>query len=211
MVSFPKDTRAKILDYLQGRSCCAGHIAEQFGISRVAAHRHLDKLMQDGLLGFTMERCEGKGRPKQTYHAVESKEISYEKFSTEILKQVRNLFGSKGVEEVFNEYKKSLESTLSERLEGVELPEKMDRLSEALSELGYQAAVHIENGELILEQKRCPAQAVAEKNTEICKCENHMYSRLLGENVISLQTISKGGDSCKYKIEFDQGSLRKND
>jgi predicted ArsR family transcriptional regulator len=193
------ETKLRILERLRSKACCAGDLASNLGISKVAVHRHLEGLQREGLVRARTEKHEGRGRPKQVFEAVDE-QAQYARMCDDILTHLRELFGSEGVLEVLSRRNAKVLAELSPRLEGLDLGHKLYRLAEFLTQNGYQARVYQENGFWYLEQGRCPKLALSQEHGELCGAELEMYQKLLGVAVVREDRIASGGRCCRYRV-----------
>ncbi|MBO1437457.1 ArsR family transcriptional regulator [Meiothermus sp. CFH 77666] len=194
------ETKLRILETLRSRSSCAGSLAESLGISKVAVHRHLEDLEREGLVRARLEKNEGRGRPKQVYQAVDD-QAPYARMCADVLTHLKELFGEGLVLEVLTRRNNKLLEELAPHLEGLSLEQKIYRLSEFLTEQGYQARFYFENGAWYLEQGRCPKLALSMEHGEFCHTELEMYKKLLGVPVVREKRIAAGDDCCRYRID----------
>lgn len=194
------DTKLRILETLRSRSCCAGTLSEELGISKVAIHRHLEDLEREGLVKATTYRSESRGRPKQIYEAVDE-QAPYARLCGDVLSHIRDLYGAGVVMQVLTRRNSQLVELLSPLLDGLSLEQKLQQLSQYLTEQGYQAQLYTKDGHWYLEQGRCPKLALSLEHSEFCQTELEMYQKLLGASVQREERIAGGGNCCRYRIE----------
>ncbi|RDI96716.1 ArsR family transcriptional regulator [Meiothermus sp. QL-1] len=194
------ETKLRILETLRVRSSCAGSLAESLGISKVAVHRHLEDLEREGLVRSRLEKPEGRGRPKQVYEAVDE-QAPYARMCAEVLAHLKELFGAGMVLEVLVQRNEKLLKELAPHLDGLSLEQKIYRLAEFLTQRGYQAQFHFENGAWYLVQARCPKLALSLEHPELCQAELEMYQKLLQVPLVREERIAAGGRCCRYRIE----------
>jgi len=193
------ETKLRILERLRSKACCAGDLASNLGISKVAVHRHLEDLEREGLVRARTEKNEGRGRPKQVFVAVDE-QAQYARLCDDVLTHLRELFGSGVVMEVLSRRNAKVLNELSPHLEGLDLEHKLYRLAEFLTQNGYQASVYQENSFWYLEQGRCPKLALSAEHGELCGAELEMYQKMLGVPVVREERIAAGGECCRYRI-----------
>ncbi|PZA06602.1 MULTISPECIES: metalloregulator ArsR/SmtB family transcription factor [unclassified Meiothermus] len=193
------DTKLKILERLRTQAASVTDLADEMGISRVAVHKHLEDLMREGLVRARVEKCEGRGRPKQVFVAVDE-QAGYVRLCDEVLVHLKELFGAGAVLQVLSRRNERLAETLAPRLAGLSLEDKLCVLAGYLTEQGYQARCYEENGHWYLEQGRCPKLALSSGHAELCQAELQLYERLLGVPVVREERIAAGGECCRYRI-----------
>lgn len=194
------DTKLRILEHLRTRRACAGELSEVLSISKVAIHRHLDDLMREGLVRSSPEKCVGRGRPKMKFVAVDE-QATYAQLCDDVFSHLKQLYGSDMVLEVLYGRNQKTVDELRPQLEGLELEEKLYRLTEYLTERGYQASYYRQGEHFYLEQGRCPKLALSAQHGELCQAELEMYQQLLGVKVVREERIASGGNCCRYRIE----------
>ncbi|HEU4743012.1 MAG TPA: ArsR family transcriptional regulator [Meiothermus sp.] len=193
------DTKLKILERLRAQAASVTDLADEMGISRVAVHKHLEDLTREGLVRARVEKCEGRGRPKQVFVAVDE-QAGYARLCGDVLSHLKELFGAGAVLQVLSRRNERLVEQLAPRLEGLPLPDKLCVLADYLTEQGYQAHCYEENGHWYLEQGRCPKLALSSDHVEFCQSELQLYERLLGVLVVREERIAAGGQCCRYRI-----------
>lgn len=193
------DTKLKILERLRTHSASITDLADEMGISRTAVHKHLEDLSREGLVRARVEKCEGRGRPKQVFVAVDE-QAGYARLCGDLLSHLKELFGAGAVLQVLSRRNERLAEQLSPQLEGLPLPDRLCRLVNYLTEQGYQAHCYQEDGRWYLEQRRCPKLALSPDHAEFCQTELQLYERLLGVPVVREERIAAGGQCCRYRI-----------
>ncbi len=193
------DTKLRILETLRSRSCCAGNLSDELGISRVAVHRHLEDLEREGLVRAKVVKTESRGRPKQVFEAVDE-EAPYARMCGDILTHLKELFGAGAVIEVLSRRNEQLLEQLTPHLEGLDLEQKLYHLAEYLTEQGYQASIFFQDGHWFLQQDRCPKLALSKEHSEFCHTELELYQHLLEVPVLREERIAAGGKCCRYRI-----------
>jgi predicted ArsR family transcriptional regulator len=193
------DTKLRILEYLRSRPGCASDLVSELGVSKVAIHRHLDDLERDGLVRATQEKCSGRGRPKYIYQAVDE-QAPYVRMCADVLTHLKELFGSGAMLEVLGRRNAGVLRQLAHQLGGLGFEEKLYRLSEFLTEQGYQAHFYRQGEVWYLEQGRCPKLALSLEHAEFCQSELEMYQELLGVPIVREERIAAGGQCCRYRI-----------
>jgi predicted ArsR family transcriptional regulator len=193
------DTKLRILEHLRSRSSCASDLVDELRLSKVAIHRHLDDLERDGLVRATQEKCSGRGRPKYIYQAVDE-QAPYARMCADVLTHLKELFGSGAELEVLGRRNSAVLEQLAPQLEGLSFADRLYRLSEFLTEQGYQASLYQQDGTWYLEQGRCPKLALSLEHAEFCQAELEMYQELLGVPIVREERIAAGGQCCRYRI-----------
>ena len=181
-------------------------LAAHMGISIPAARKHLCDLEVAGLIELSVEKPCGRGRPQHVYRLSHKGEgtfpKSYAGLCLDVLEHLQTLFGEGALLQVLSSREDKLFETWKPLLEGqLDLKSRLERLSELLTEAGYQASVCLcEKGNLYLEQRNCPSLEVARHFKQICGVEQTLYQRLLGVPVVRELQISNGAKLCRYRV-----------
>ncbi len=198
------ETKLRILERLRTRPASAGDLAREFGLSRVAVHRHLADLEAHGLVRARTEKCAGRGRPRQVFQAVDA-EAPYARMCGDVLAHLRELYGPDAVFDVLEARNARVKAELEPRMRGRSLKARLEILAEFLTERGYQAEVLREEGRYTLKQRRCPKLALAMEHGELCQAELRLYQDLLGVPVAQECRIAGGCGCCRYRVEEPEG------
>ena len=192
-------TKRRILELLRTRARSAAELARELGLSKVAVYRHLEDLKQGGYVRARVERRSGRGRPLKTYEAVDEP-TAYARLCNEVLEQLERLYGpGAGVRVLRARYRDQLRRWKS-AFEGLPLRERVERLADWLSERGHEAESRVVDGQLVLEQRRCPKLALAREHQEICGLEMEFFGELLGVRLEREQNIVAGDCCCRYRV-----------
>ncbi len=197
-------TKARLLDVLKTRQCVTAQVlAEALCVTVPAARRHLQDLLEAGLILAQTEKPNGRGRPQIVYRLSERGEAafpkSYASLCVDVLRHVQNLFGEGAVLRVMDARRAELEARWRGELHGT-LPERLQQLSKLLSDAGYSAQVEQVGAQLFLVERNCPNPAVAREFDEVCAAEVDLYSELLGVPVVRESRIASGAPVCRYRV-----------
>lgn len=209
-VSNPERTKSRLLEVLKQRQCStAGALAEALGVTVPAARRHLQDLLDAGLIVAGTEKPGGRGRPQIVYRLSEQGEATFPKryatLCVDVLRHVQALFGEGAVLRVMDARRLELAGRWQPQLTG-SLKERLTRLAALLSEAGYAASVEAEEGALYLVQRNCPSPRVASEFDEVCQAELLLYSELLGVPVRRETRIASGAPTCRYRVGAPPGA-----
>ncbi|TXJ03874.1 MAG: transcriptional regulator [Aeromicrobium sp.] len=201
-------TRKRVaLSILEHGPSTAVTLAQRLELTAAGIRRHLEHLVNDGLIQAKAHRVMGerrRGRPAQMY---ELTPLGRERFANNYDSLARELLvflsETRGDEAVFAFAKHRWESRRDHYLELVEgLPENeiVPTLAQALSEDGYPSSViHGAGGEQIC-QHHCPIANVAQEFPQLCEAETQFLSELLGSHVQRLATIAHGDGVCTTHV-----------
>jgi len=179
----------------------AAVIAERLGLTVAAVRRHLDTLLESGLLLARdpyLSDSRGRGRPAKVFVLTELGrerfEQSYDDLAISALRHLAASLGDSAITEF-------AEARAAEFVRRHPVPAEGHRLqlvADALTEEGYAASVQeVPNGhghELC--QHHCPVAHVATAFPQICEAETAALSTMLGTHVQRLATIAHGDGVC---------------
>ncbi len=189
-------------------------LAEDFGLSAPAVRRHLENLVDAGLI---VEREQGpsaghrgRGRPARAYvisrTGHQALESDYDDLAMEALRFLADEAGDDAVRRFAEQRVHELEQRYAVELAaaGTSRAAQVDALVGALTRDGYAASARPvgEPGSaspftgIQLCQGHCPVQDAAREFPQFCDAETDAFSRLLGVHVQRLATLAHGDHVC---------------
>jgi predicted ArsR family transcriptional regulator len=188
---------------LESGPLTAAALAAKLDISPAAIRRHLDALVDDGLLVETDPRPtmrRGRGRPARAYALTDQGRAAfphaYDDLATTALRYLRETGGEAAVVAFAEHRAKQLENTLAATdgfRPGAAPPEA---LAGALSAAGYAASTEAASAGTQVCQHHCPVAHVAAEFPELCEAETRAFERLVGSYAQRLATIAHGDGVC---------------
>ncbi|HEV7194257.1 MAG TPA: metalloregulator ArsR/SmtB family transcription factor [Jatrophihabitantaceae bacterium] len=201
-----RDAVARLI--LQRGPQTAAVLADQLALSAAAIRRHLDALVDDGLL----VECEprpaaqrGRGRPARAYAITDAGRTAfphaYDDLATTALRYLHQT-GGEGAVVAFAEHRAA---SLAEVLEADIGPtrdtsQRVEALAESLSSHGYAASTEHAGAGVQICQHHCPVAHVAAEFPQLCEAETRAFERVLGTYVQRLATIAHGDGVCTTHI-----------
>jgi len=186
----------------------AAALAAQLGLSPAAIRRHLDALVDDGLL----VECEprpathrGRGRPARTYALTDDGRAvfphAYDDLATTALRYLREHGGDDAVVAFAEHRAQSLAEALSSDVDpAAPDAERAKALAVSLTSQGYAATTESAAAGVQLCQHHCPVAHVAAEFPQLCEAETRAFARVLGTHVQRLATIAHGDGVCTTHI-----------
>lgn len=202
----PERTKTRLLELVKRHGAqTAQELAAGLEVTVPAARRHLNDLMEQGVLSARTERPGGRGRPQQVFVLTERGEATFPKtYSTlclDVLRHVEDLFGQGALLKVLDARSAELARQLQPELPAhLPLPERLERLAARLNELGFHAEVERRGEEFFLVQRNCPNLTVARQYHQLCASELEMYTTMLGVPVRRDSRIACGQGTCRYQF-----------
>ncbi len=176
-------------------------IGERLGLTPAGVRRHLDLLIEDGILEAREPHgvlIRGRGRPSKVFVMTddgrEKFEHSYDDLAVAALRFITaqtgphmvNIFAKFRADEMGRKVKDSIAQSKN----------KGTLLADFLTEEGYAATIHDRGIGEELCQHHCPIAHVAAEFPQLCEAETEMFSQLLGTHVQRLATIAHGDGVC---------------
>ena len=176
-------------------------IGERLGLTPAGVRRHLDLLIEDGILEAREPHSalsRGRGRPSKVFVMTdtgrEKFEHSYDDLAVAALKFMSSHSGS----HLVGDFAQSRADEIGRKAE-VALAKAKDKnaaLADFLTEQGYATNVQKRGLGEELCQHHCPIAHVAAEFPQLCEAETELFSRLLGTHVQRLATIAHGDGVC---------------
>ncbi len=197
-------------------------LAERLGITPAGIRRHLDALLDDGIIEAREPRSAanvGRGRPSKVFVMTDkgrtSFEHSYDDLAISALRFIAqeespnngvrsvSAFARARADEMERKFrsstslKKGKSSDTSGSLSG---PVSVDALADFLTGEGYAANAHNVPIGIELCQHHCPIAHVAAEFPQLCEMETEVFAKILGTHVQRLATIAHGDGVCTTVI-----------
>ena len=200
-------------------------LSERLGITPAGIRRHLDALVDDGVIeareprtSLAGARSSGRGRPSKVFVMTDlgraSFEHSYDDLAISALRFIAqsetNLAGLAGVsafararaEEMERKFSAQANSARNKLRASSANAEKMyaRALADFLTDEGYAANLHEVPIGMELCQHHCPIAHVAAEFPQLCETETEVFAKILGTHVQRLATIAHGDGVCTTVI-----------
>lgn len=201
-------TRARVVQaILESGPSTAAALAELLELTPAAVRRHLDHLMDEGVVNSSEERVYGsrrRGRPARVFALTETGrdalEHQYDALAVDVLRFLAETQGEEAVVEFARRRVAFLESGFAELTAQRPDLSPAQVLAEVLTAGGYTAGVRQLPMADQLCQQHCPVSHVAAEFPQLCEAETEAISRVLGRHVQRLATIAHGDGVCTTSI-----------
>lgn len=182
-------------------------LADELELTSMGARRHLDSLVEAGLLGFD-ERSQGVGRPTRYW---ELTELGHQRFpdrhsdlNLQLIQQVKSIFGDEGLNRLIAGREDQARGIYQARLaDAPDLAAKIEALAAVRREEGYMAQARQDtDGSWVLIENHCPICAAAKECQQFCRSELALFQQLL-QSLATVQReehILAGARRCAYRI-----------
>jgi predicted ArsR family transcriptional regulator len=212
-----QSTRARVARLiLETGPVSAAALGSTLGLTPAAVRRHLDQLLDGGLIESRTARVygnRGRGRPARVFAITDAGrsafEHTYDDLATSALRFLAERAGPEAVIEFAHRQVSELERKYRPVVEAAPAGGKVRALAQALSADGYAATVAgvragssnagIAAGEQLC-QHHCPVAHVAAEYPQLCEAETEAFGRLLGTPVQRLATIAHGDGVCTTHV-----------
>ena len=219
-------TRARVARLiLENGPVTAAALSTRLGLTPAAVRRHLDNLLDDGMIEIRIARVYGsrrRGRPAKLFAITDAGrsafEHTYDDLATSALRFLAERAGPDAVAEFARRQVAELERRYRPVVDAAPDSARVRALAEALSADGYAASattVPVGTGPASpgpaqppaapavgeqLCQHHCPVAHVAAEYPQLCEAETEAFGRLLGTPVQRLATIAHGDGVCTTHV-----------
>jgi predicted ArsR family transcriptional regulator len=205
-----RSTRARVARLIMEHGpVTAAALGTRLGLTPAAVRRHLDHLVQDGMIQTKVARVygnRGRGRPARTFAITDAGrsafEHAYDDLAASALRFLAERAGPEAVAEFARRQVSELERRYQPTVTSAPLADRVKTLAEALSVDGYAASASAGAGLAgeQLCQHHCPVAHVAAEYPQLCEAETQAFARLLGTPVQRLATIARGDGVCTTHV-----------
>jgi predicted ArsR family transcriptional regulator len=190
----------------------AAALGERLGLTAAAVRRHLDMLLERGLVLAREQRVygsRGRGRPAKVFALTDAGRAdfysAYDDVAIAALEFLAAESGSDSVRRFAVSRATPTEGRNADLMASAAPETPAQALAGALTRDGYVASVRPSALGEQLCQHHCPVAHVAERFPQLCEVETEMFSRLLGVHVQRLATIAHGDGVCTTHVPRTSG------
>ena len=203
------NTAERILYLLKTRGPqTAQEISEALELTSMGARRQLESWQEKGMVVWE-DFAEKIGRPNRRWRLSVNGHARFPDrhgdLTVQIIHQVRNLFGEKGLDKLI--IARELETEVqyvSALAKAKTLKAKVKALSEVRNAEGYMAHVEVQSdGNLYLIEDHCPICAAAQSCQQFCRSELAVFQRVLGDqcSVERIEHLQADARRCVYLVK----------
>jgi predicted ArsR family transcriptional regulator len=202
-------TRARVARLiLEHGPIAAAALGERLGLTPAAVRRHLEALLNDGMIEPRAARTRvqrGRGRPAKLFAITDAGRSAFEHAYDDLAGSALRFLAERVGEEAVADFARSQVAALIENLapamREVPVDQRVRVLAEALSADGYAAsASKARLGGEQLCQHHCPVAHVAAAFPQLCEAETEAFAEILGTPVQRLATIAHGDGVCTTHV-----------
>ena len=192
----------------------AAALADRLGLTAAAVRRHLDVLLERGLLVAREQRVygsRGRGRPAKVFSLSDAGRADFYSAYDDLAIQALEFLGEEAGPGAVTRFATSRAAAAEARYgDSLAVADPAltpaQTLAAALTSDGYVASVQPSALGEQLCQHHCPVAHVAEKFPQLCEVETKLFSRLLGVHVQRLATIAHGDGVCTTHVPRATGT-----
>jgi predicted ArsR family transcriptional regulator len=181
----------------------AAALAERLDLTPAAVRRHLDALLEEGMIAAREPRSQatrGRGRPAKVFVLTEAGRDHFDQQYDDLAVQALRFLAETGGEDAVRQFANRRVAFIEERFEATLADNPHLSPTEALAEIftaeGYAASVRdVPVGDQLCQQ-HCPVSHVAHEFPQLCEAETEAIGRVLGRHVQRLATIAHGDGVC---------------
>ncbi len=200
----PSDTRRSVMLQLlrnRGVGLTLDELAGIIGVSRNAIRQHITGLERDGLVRPIAVRRTGR-RPSRAYGLTELGgehfPRQYDRLALSLLEAIDDRLGPEAAEVVLDAMVEDLALTWLPELQRLDQDARRERVLELMNELGYHAGPGLGEDEGALRAVNCVFHNVARRNRAVCRFDEKLLSRLLGDEVRLTSCMALGDGACVF-------------
>ena len=197
-------TRERVVrSILVNGASTAAALAERLDLTPAAVRRHLDVLLEEGMIETRQPRTvatRGRGRPAKVFVLTEAGRDHFDQQYDDLAVQALRFLAETGGEDAVREFANRRVAFIEDRFDATLAANPRLSPTEALAQIfteeGYAASVRqISVGEQLCQQ-HCPVSHVAHEFPQLCEAETEAIGRVLGRHVQRLATIAHGDGVC---------------
>jgi predicted ArsR family transcriptional regulator len=197
-------TRERVVrSILVNGASTAAAMAERLDLTPAAVRRHLDVLLEEGMIEAREPRSgtsRRRGRPAKVFVLTEAGrdhfDQQYDDLAVQALRFLAETGGDDAVRQFANRRVAFIEDRFDATLADNPHLSPTEALAQIFTEEGYAASVReISVGDQLCQQ-HCPVSHVAHEFPQLCEAETEAIGRVLGRHVQRLATIAHGDGVC---------------
>jgi predicted ArsR family transcriptional regulator len=192
---------------LQDGPSTAASLAERLDLTPAAIRRHLEQLVEEGMIEAREPRVyghRGRGRPAKVFVVTDAGRDAFYQAYDDLAVSAMRFLAENGGDEAVAAFARRRVGELEDRYRAAVAEASEDEraqvLADALTQDGYAASVREAQSGLQLCQHNCPVAHVAAEFPQLCEAETEVFARLLGRHVQRLATIAHGDGVCTTHV-----------
>lgn len=199
-------TKRSLMRHLLQGPASTADLAEAADVSKTAARRHMEGLVEDGAVEAFF-RQEGVGRPSKLYQLTdEGRERfprRYDLVAEQLIRGVLEEGGEEQLEQTMVQAGRDLANSLADRIpDDAPLKERADALVDALEELGFPTELEVHDDRLVVVRRDCIFLKLARSHRDaVCgHLDTTLLETLTNTDVELEGCLPDGHDCCRHTI-----------
>jgi DeoR family suf operon transcriptional repressor len=185
--------------------CSVKDLAEAASVSPVSVRHHLASLQAQGLIAVE-EMRHGVGRPRHMYslteQALELFPTRYLRLANRLIEEIKESMPEGKVLELFAAVAATMAEAYAKELQGLPLDQRMQRLTEMLTDEGFDADFEVQEHAWVIRELSCPYLQVGLQHPEVCHVDHVFIATALSVPVERVSCLLRGDAHCTYKVNL---------
>ena len=177
-------------------------LCDALGVTATAVRQRLVRLQGSRLIGRETLKV-GRGRPSFVYRLTETgTRLLGENYGDLVLvlwRELQEIHEPELRERIVARVRDALVERYGNLVDGQTLDERVAQLTEALSDRGFQVESDCSSGLPVLRENNCPYPELASRDPSICRLEQQVFERILGDSVTLAQCCRNGDHCCEFQ------------
>ena len=184
----------------------AATLAGACAITPMGAHKQLQALQDQGLVS-SRDEAVGPGRPRRLWTLPPAGHARFPDrhgdLAVQLIRQAAAVLGPQAVDQLISAREREQQAAYDAALAGLAtLGARVRRLAELRAAEGYMARAEKDGKAWLLVEDHCPICAAAASCQDLCRSEQRIFERCLGESVRveRVEHVLAGGRRCAYRV-----------
>lgn len=177
-------------------------LAIQLNVTATAVRQRLTRLTAQGYIHRSATKA-ARGRPSHHYDLTEQGRrksgANFADLAIALWEEIRSIADPEVRRGLLQRLSKRLAEQYSGRIQGGDLPQRMEELAAIFTERKIPFEVDRSRELPVLRALACPYPELAEKDRTICSVEKMMFSELAGQNLRLSNCRLDGGTCCTFQ------------
>lgn len=177
------------------------------GVTRTAIAEQLNELVLAGYLERSVEKLDGRGRPRHRYKATDAALTllfaSNQRVVVPIIwRAIREVGGEEVSQKVFRQVCQLLAEHYNRQVTAKRPRDRLRQLIELLTAEGALIEiVEDDRGRLVLHRRSCPFISMVDDQRNVCHIDREVLSRVVGRPVHRTACRHEGAPCCTFEID----------
>jgi predicted ArsR family transcriptional regulator len=137
-----------------------------------------------------------------TEQALELFPTRYLRLTNRLIEEIKESMPEGKVLELFASVAANMADAYAQELKGLPLEERMQRLTEMLTDEGFDADFEEQDNAWVIRELSCPYLQVGLQHPEVCHLDHVFIAKALSLPVERVSCLLKGDAHCTYKVNL---------